>query len=322
MSTPNTSPHLDLPFLFPGQAQKHLTVNDGLSRLDSLIHLSVEDLRTDPPEAPQEGTRYLVDISSTHEVWKDKAGHIAVYQNGHWCFLSPKPGWRCWNAQEEQMLVFQDGWQVFGENAVNETDKLGIHTVADDYNRLSVRADASLFTHENGSHRQSLNKGSEADIVSQHFQSDYVSHAELGLIGDNDVRLKVSPDGQNWHEAMKVDKDNGTVFIDKLRSGTLFVDSEATTRLIPPQTAGFCLLVSTSSAYPQIHHSVIFAYDIGLSPNIAALCKGRDMVCATGLTLTEGNGTAGKTNITIEIGAIVIKNRYQNGLTYSFTFLG
>ncbi|HHN73529.1 MAG TPA: DUF2793 domain-containing protein, partial [Thermopetrobacter sp.] len=56
-----TSPNLALPLLSAAQAQKHVTVNDALSRLDGLVQLSVKDRNlAAPPASPVDGDRYIV----------------------------------------------------------------------------------------------------------------------------------------------------------------------------------------------------------------------------------------------------------------------
>ena len=55
------TPHLKLDYLLPEQAQKHITVNDALRRLDGLVQLSVKNRTTIiPPSEPENGDRYLV----------------------------------------------------------------------------------------------------------------------------------------------------------------------------------------------------------------------------------------------------------------------
>jgi hypothetical protein len=49
------TPRLSLPLLAAGQAQKHVTHNDALTRLDGLIHLAVASRsETTPPGSPTE----------------------------------------------------------------------------------------------------------------------------------------------------------------------------------------------------------------------------------------------------------------------------
>ncbi len=55
------TPNLKLPYILPSQAQKHVTHNEALRLLDAVVHLSVRSRsRTDAPETPAGGDRYLV----------------------------------------------------------------------------------------------------------------------------------------------------------------------------------------------------------------------------------------------------------------------
>lgn len=60
------SANLDLPFIMPSQAQKHVTHNEALLVLDALLHCAVEDrTRGEPPAAPAEGQRHIVAAGAT-----------------------------------------------------------------------------------------------------------------------------------------------------------------------------------------------------------------------------------------------------------------
>ena len=48
-----------------------------------------------------------------------------------------------------------------------------------------------------GDHRLLIDKASPANTASQVFQSGASGRAEIGLAGDDDLHLKVSPDGVN-----------------------------------------------------------------------------------------------------------------------------
>jgi hypothetical protein len=58
-----------------------------------------------------------------------------------------------------------------------------------------------------GDLRYTLNKEGAANVLSLLFQSAYGGRAELGLIGDDEVLLKVSGDGSAWAEALRVKPD-------------------------------------------------------------------------------------------------------------------
>lgn len=99
---------LSLPLLSPSQAQKHVTVNEALGRLDAAVQLSVLSRTvTTPPAAAVEGDTYLVAPSSVNE-WAGEDGKIAVFQNAGWIFLAPYAGWRAFVIDETEQL-FYDG---------------------------------------------------------------------------------------------------------------------------------------------------------------------------------------------------------------------
>src|ERR1051325_8495860 len=92
--------HLGLPFLAAAQAQKHVTHNEALLRLDALLHLSVLTRGlSEPPAVPEEGARYLIGQAAS-AAWSGHEGEIAAYQDGGWNFFAPKPGWRLWLEDE------------------------------------------------------------------------------------------------------------------------------------------------------------------------------------------------------------------------------
>lgn len=105
--------HLGLPFLEAAQAQKHVTVNEALRRLDALLHLSVAS-RTlaAPPEDAEEGARYIVDAEATG-LWEGREGEVAALIDGAWMFFAPKAGWRAYDeAAGAQLLHDGAGWTL------------------------------------------------------------------------------------------------------------------------------------------------------------------------------------------------------------------
>lgn len=105
---PNTS-HLILPLIAPSQAQKHVTVNEALSRLDAAFQLSVESASTTtPPIGAIEGQSYLVPAGAVNE-WAGNAQRIAFFLNGGWEFLDALPGWQIWVRDAATRLTYLAG---------------------------------------------------------------------------------------------------------------------------------------------------------------------------------------------------------------------
>ncbi len=99
------STNLRLPFVEAAQAQKHVTVNDALTRLDALIHIAVEDATLSaPPVSPAEGERWIVGASATGD-WAGEDGRIAAWIDGAWVFFVPKTGWQAWVGATRNILL-------------------------------------------------------------------------------------------------------------------------------------------------------------------------------------------------------------------------
>ena len=82
---------LDLPLVMPAQAQKHVTVNEALARLDAAAQLRVaSSTLQDPPASADEGRSYLVPADASG-AWQGMVGRIAVWSNGGWIFSRRGP---------------------------------------------------------------------------------------------------------------------------------------------------------------------------------------------------------------------------------------
>ncbi|MGE0212735.1 MAG: DUF2793 domain-containing protein [Parvibaculaceae bacterium] len=215
--------HLALPFILPAQAQKHVTHNAALLKLDTLLHLAVKDrdLAT-PPATPAEGDRYIVAASPTGD-WTGHVGEIAAFEDGAWGFHAPKEGWCAFVEDEGRLLVRRGGLWVDVATLLGELQNLsllGVRTTADTTNRLAVRSNAILYTalHAgdggDGDIRFKVNKEGASDTASLLYQTGFSGRAELGLAGDDDFHLKVSPDGSAWTGAILVDRTTGQLRLD------------------------------------------------------------------------------------------------------------
>lgn len=207
------SAKLSLPYILPNQAQKHVTMNESLRRLDALVQISVMSMtQPTPPADPSDGDRYIVADGGT-EAWDGADGQLAAYQDGAWEIYQPQTGWLAWDEAQTALAIF-DGtdWTALGPSS--EFDELGINAVADAYNRLILSANASLFDHEGAGHQLKINKAKDTDTGSLVFQTAYQGHAEMGLAGNNNFNVKVSPDGQSFLNAILIRNDTGNVGID------------------------------------------------------------------------------------------------------------
>ncbi|MBU6297512.1 MAG: DUF2793 domain-containing protein [Alphaproteobacteria bacterium] len=105
MNTPN----LQLPYLAAAQAQKHVTVNEALGLLDTVVQLAVESRAlTDPPASPADGACYIP-ASGAAGAWAAWDFNLAVWRDGAWSKLVPKDGWKAWIKDERLGAVYQDG---------------------------------------------------------------------------------------------------------------------------------------------------------------------------------------------------------------------
>jgi len=216
--------HLVLPYIEAAQAQKHVTHNEALRTLDSVVQLAVLD--TDlaaPPASPVEGARYIV-ATSASGAWAGQAGRIAAWQDGAWAFHVPREGWLAWVADEDKLYV-HDGaaWVLFaGGASVNPAPLVGVNTTADATNRLAVKSDAALFSHDDvtpgsGDMRAKINKSAAARTASLLFQDGFSGRAEVGLTGDDDFHFKVSADGATFKEAIVLDRATGKASFPQMR---------------------------------------------------------------------------------------------------------
>lgn len=202
---------LSLPYLAAGQAQKHVTVNEALRRLDALVHLSVASatLQT-PPASPAEGIRYIIPASA-NGVWAGRADRVAAFQDGAWAFFDPGIGWLAFVQDMPGLLYYSGtGWAQLPSSATSAS-MLGVNATADATNRLAVASAASLFNHQGAGHSLKINKFDLGSVASVIFQTAFSGRAELGLSGDDRFRLKVSNDGSTWRDAIAVDPDTGAV---------------------------------------------------------------------------------------------------------------
>lgn len=215
------TPNLDLPYILPAQAQKHVTHNEALALIDAVVQLTVRGRsRTVAPSSPVDGDRHIVAAAATG-VWAGRDGVVAAFVDGGWLFMEPRPGWLCWIEDEAALAIREaGGWTVLaGRGArADELDRLGVRTTADPVNGLAVKSDAVLFSHDDvtpgsGDIRQVLNKAAAGGTAAVLYQTGFSGRAEMGTAGNDDWKLKVSADGSAWREALSTDRATGLVTV-------------------------------------------------------------------------------------------------------------
>ncbi|AQR61373.1 hypothetical protein BZG35_06685 [Brevundimonas sp. LM2] len=218
------SARLGLPYVAAGQLQKHVTVNEALTRLDGLIQAAVvsRTVAVQPTDAA-DGDLYILPPGANGSDWSDGSdGDLVRAEFGGWTRVAVPPGMVV-VVQDEGQLVVRTGatWSAptLSGGAVQNLARLGLNATADAGNPLTARINSALLTARpaaeggTGALRLVLNKDAAGDVVSLLFQRGYSGRAELGLIGDDALSLKVSSDGSTWREALRVEPDDGRVVL-------------------------------------------------------------------------------------------------------------
>jgi hypothetical protein len=216
-----TTPRLNIPFLLPSQAQKHVTVNTALSKIDALVQLNAISSETaSPPSSPADGDTYLVPALATGD-WAGHSESIAIFDEDTWTFIAPSNGWLCYVTETDGLYRYLDGWNL--APLADSVDQLGINGTADATNRLLVQSEGVLFNHLGTDQRTTLNKASTADDAALSYQTGFSSRALTGLLADDNYTIKVSPDGTNFAYGLGIDNSTGQIALGQMPNYTASV---------------------------------------------------------------------------------------------------
>lgn len=106
------TPRLGLPLIQPAQAQKHVTVNEALIRLDALANLVLEAVEAVvPPASAPEGACWAVGAGASG-AWAGQEGTIAIRAGGGWVHVAPPVGLRGGLRDGTPVAFDGTGWQV------------------------------------------------------------------------------------------------------------------------------------------------------------------------------------------------------------------
>lgn len=194
---------LGIPYILPSQAQKHVPHNEGLDALDMMVQLVFQDVADAPPATPVDGICHGVGSAPTG-AWTGMAGSVAQWRDNGWHFLQAKAGWLAWCVLDQRLRVHDGaGWEPFTH--IGNLPTLGINAAADETNRLSLSAAASLFSHAGKDHRLKINKAGPDDTASLIFQRGWTGLAEMGLAGSDSFAIKVPDTAGDWRTALRIE---------------------------------------------------------------------------------------------------------------------
>ncbi len=234
--------NLGITLVEQSQAQKEVTVNAAIVKIDAVLNRGAidKDIAT-PPASPAAGDVYIIAASATGD-WAGQDGNIAYFEQ-IWKFITPNEGFSIWVNDEDKTYIWDgtdwittsasgnlndlgdvtitssasgellqhNGTDFINTANVDNLARLGINTTADATNKLSVKSDAILFDTATANTQIKVNKNLATDTASYLFQTGYSGRAEFGTISDDDFQLKVSADGTIFNQSFVVDKDNGNI---------------------------------------------------------------------------------------------------------------
>lgn len=202
---------LALPYIQPAQAQKHVTHNEALRKLDLLVQLAVSSRQAStPPALPAAGERHIVPAGATG-AFAGQDHRVALWDEGGWSFFDPQPGWQAEVLDEGRRVVFDGLVWAGGEGQVQRVAGLGVNTDSDSANRLAVAGEATLLTHVGAGHQVKVNKAGAGDTASLLFQTGWSGRAEMGTAGSDNFEIKTSADGSTFQIALRAMAASGRV---------------------------------------------------------------------------------------------------------------
>ncbi|WP_017931911.1 DUF2793 domain-containing protein [Robiginitomaculum antarcticum] len=321
-----TTEKFQLPYMAPSQASKHITHNEALQRLDTGLYLAVSDFATTQiPIEPDDGLAIIIGETPDPHLTQ-RAGQIAVFQDGTWVWFTPAPGWVIWSLSEARLRVFDGLNWVFGDHGapvLDELPQLGLNATASEAQRLAISSETTLFNHDGTDHRLNINRATAGDTASLVLQTGFTGQAEIGLSGSEGLAVKTNMDGSEWTTRLSCPDDTPGVSAPAFRSRRIVVQADGTAVVPTPGHGGLVAITLISEVgYPRSSHSGIFVYDTGLSLKLITLAALDDIENHDTMALTGTVSTPDRTGLAVQSGALVLENRTTVPRDYSVTFIG
>lgn len=106
---------LSLALIAPGQAQKEMTHNEALARLDMMVQAVVQSVApASVPASPMLGQCWIVGVGASG-VWVGRDGAIAAWTAGGWRFVPPFEGMTAWSIADAMQVIRRGTSWIIGE---------------------------------------------------------------------------------------------------------------------------------------------------------------------------------------------------------------
>ena len=187
-----TTNNLGITLVEQSQSQKEVTVNDAVKLIDAILNTGVIDKDlTAPPGSPATGDVYIPATGATG-AWAGKDNQIAWY-DASWRFLVPKEGLTLWVKDEDKLYSYSGIAWVSTIEALSTPQfaRIGLGTAPHATHIINLFGPSALINGSAGFFLQ-MNKANAAQNLEFIFQQGFVTYAELGLLGDNELTLKTT----------------------------------------------------------------------------------------------------------------------------------
>lgn len=137
-----TTNHLNIALVEQSQAQKEITINQAITRLDAILNTGAKSRSTaTPPTSPASGDLYIVGNSPTGD-WAGQAGKIA-YFDAIWRFITPNEGIKLW-VNDEDLIAIYNGTNWLLDGVVTQSGSS--YTLANSDNKSRMRFTSTTAT--------------------------------------------------------------------------------------------------------------------------------------------------------------------------------
>ena len=138
--------HLNIALVEQAQAQKEVTVNQALTRLDALLNTGAKSRTTNtPPVSPVSGDLYIIGSSPTG-AWLSQAGNLAYYDQV-WKFIVPNTGVTLWVNDENLIYTYSSAaWVAAVSSKINAQSGTAYTLASTDMGKIVECSNAAAVT--------------------------------------------------------------------------------------------------------------------------------------------------------------------------------